>query len=74
MSPFSRELEEFRGEALSPEVRSEFAASAQAVENWERANPVSLADILGWIEQLRTAFGDPEPDRTPWPGDDFRID
>lgn len=74
MSRFPRDMEEFRDEALTPEAVAEFAASALAVETWERANPISLEQILGWIDQLRAAFGDPEPDRTPWRGDDFKID
>jgi hypothetical protein len=43
-------------------------------EAWERENPTSIEGILDWIDQLREAFGDPEPDRTPWHGDDFKID
>jgi hypothetical protein len=74
MTRFSRDLEEFRDDALSPEVKAEFAASDRAVEAWERENPTSIEGILDWIDQLRAAFGDPEPDRTPWRGDDFKID
>lgn len=74
MSRFPRDMEEFRDDALSPEVVAEFAASARAVHAWERENPTSLEGILDWIDQLRAAFGDPKPDRTPWRGDNFKID
>lgn len=74
MTRFPRDLEEFRDDALSPEARAEFAASARAVEAWERANPTSIEGILDWIDQLRDAFGEPEVDRTPWRGDKFLID
>jgi len=74
MTRFSRELEEFRDEALSPESRAEWLASARAVEAWDRAHPVSMETILGFIDQLREMFGEPEVDRTPWRGDKFLID
>ena len=74
MTRFSRDLEEFRDEAVSAESKAQWAASARAVEAWERANPTTLEGILDWIDQLRLAFGDPEPDRTPWRGDNFKID
>jgi hypothetical protein len=74
MSRFSPDLEEFRDEALSPEAKAAWAASARAVEAWERANPVSLEAILAWVDQLREAFGEPPVDRTPWLGDRFLID
>lgn len=74
MTRFSRDLEEFRDEALSAASKAAFAASDRAVEAWERANPTTLAGTLDWIDQLRAAFGDPEPDRTPWSGDKFLID
>ncbi len=73
MTRFSHDLEEMRDEALSPEAREEFAASARAVARWERDHPVSIEQVLDWIDQLRAAFGDPAPDRTPWRGDDYRI-
>lgn len=74
MSRFPRDLEEFRDDALSPATRASFAASESATRAWERANPTSLEGMLDWIDQLRAVFGDAEPDRTRWPGDDFRID
>lgn len=71
MSP--EELEEMRRDALSPERREEFRRSALAVGGWERDHPVGLADILEWIDQLRTLFGEPVIDRAPWRGEDFRL-
>lgn len=74
MTRLSPDLEEFRAEALSAEAKANFTASDRAVEAWERENPTSLEGTLDWIDQLRAAFGDPEPDRTPWRGDNFKID
>ena len=74
MSRISRDLEEFRDEAMSPAAKAEWQASARAVEAWERAHPVSPDAILSWIDQLREAFGDPPVDRTPWHGNRFLID
>ncbi len=74
MSRFPRDLEEFRDEALSPEARAEWVGSARAVEAWERAHPVSVDAILGWIDQLREAFGEPPVDRAPWRAHRFLID
>ncbi len=68
-----RELEAWRDEALSPEVREEFRRSAEAVEAIEREHPTTLASTLDWIEQLRGLFGDPPVDRRPWRGSDFRL-
>ncbi len=73
MTRLPRDLEEFRDEGSSPEAKANFAASDRAVHAWERANPTSLESTLDWIDQLRAAFGDPEPDRTPWRGDRFPI-
>ncbi len=51
----------------------EFAASRDAVEAWQRAHPVSFADLLAWVDALRAVFGDPPIDRRPTSGDDYRI-
>lgn len=68
-----QEKAELLEDARSETRRREFADSTRACEAWERAHPVSLEAILDWIDQLRAAFGEPEVDRTPWRGDDFRI-
>jgi hypothetical protein len=70
----SRADQEFVDDALSPESRAEWAASARAVEAWDRAHPVSMEAILSFIDQLREMFGEPPVDRTPWRGDKFLID
>ncbi len=67
------DLEEMRRDALSPEIREEFRRSARAVARWEREHPRGLASVLDWIEQLRRLFGDPEVNREPWRGEDFRL-
>lgn len=54
-------------------LRRDFAESARICEAWDRAHPVTLEGILDWIDQLRAAFGEPEVDRTPWRGEDFRV-
>ncbi len=68
-----RDLEEMRRDALSPEIRAEFRSSARAVARWEREHPQGLGSVLDWIEQLRGLFGDPEVNREPWRGEDFRL-
>lgn len=68
-----QDLLDFREDGLSEARRREFAESARVCEAWDRAHPVTLEGILDWIDQLRAAFGEPEVDRTPWRGDDFRI-
>ena len=67
------DLEEMRRDALSPEIREEFRRSARAVARWEREHPRDLDSVLDWIEQLRRLFGDPEVNREPWRGEDFRL-
>ena len=67
------ELEEFRDDALSEGARRAFRASAEVTARWDRAHPLDVNAILDWIEQLRQVFGDPEPDRRPWRGNDFRL-
>lgn len=62
-----------RRDGLSAEIRGDFEASAAAGEAWDRAHPMDVDATLDWIEQLRQAFGDPEPDRRPWRGSDFRL-
>ncbi len=39
----------------------------------EREHPQGLGSVLDWIEQLRGLFGDPEVNREPWRGEDFRL-
>ncbi len=67
------DLAEMRRDAESPEIRDEFRRSARAVRRWERDHPRDLASVLNWIEQLRRLFGDPEVNREPWRGEDFRL-
>ncbi len=67
------DLEEMRRDADSAEIRAEFRRSARAVLRWERDHPQDLVAVLAWIEQLRRLFGDPEPDREPWRGENFRL-
>jgi hypothetical protein len=69
----AQELLEFREDGLSDARRREFEESAHACEAWDRAHPVTLEGVLDWIDQLREAFGEPETDRTPWRGSDFRL-
>ena len=68
-----QELAEFLEEGLSEARRRDFDASLRACEAWDRAHPVTLEGVLDWIDQLRATFGEPEVDRTPWRGDDFRL-
>jgi len=69
----NEELEAMRRDGLSLEIRREFEASAEATERWDRAHPMDVNATLDWIEELRRAFGDPEVDRRPWRGNDFRL-
>ena len=69
----TEELEDMRRDARSPKIREEFRRSAEAVRAWEREHPQGLEAVLDWIEQLRRIFGDPEVDREPWRGEDFRL-
>jgi len=74
MTRLSKQDQEFVDEALSPESRAAWLASARVVEAWDRAHPVSMETILSFIDQLREMFGEPEVDRAPWRGDRFLID
>ena len=58
----------------SPDAREALAASNRAAEEWDRHHPVTLPQMLDFIDQLRSAFGDEMPDRTPWSGDRILID
>jgi hypothetical protein len=73
MSRRDEELDAMRRDGLSAELRRDFAASAAATEAWDRAHPQDVNATLDWIEQLRQVFGDPEVDRRPWRGNDFRL-
>ena len=69
-----QELEEMRQEGLSADVRRRFEAAGRGVAAWERGGPrPGLAEVLDWVNSLRLVFGDPEVDRTPWRGNDFRL-
>jgi hypothetical protein len=69
----TKELEEMRLDALSPEIREEFRSASRAVRRWEREHPKGLASALSWIDQLRRIFGDPDVHHEPWRGRDFRL-
>lgn len=72
--PLSEEEKaEMLEDARSSEVRRRFQDAARACEAWDRAHPVTLEGALDWIDALRALFGDPEVDRRPWRGDDFRL-
>lgn len=79
MSRLTREqLEEMREDGLSPDVRKAFEVAERATDAWERErgraqSQLGIEEILDWIDELRAAFGDPEVDRRPWVGDDFRL-
>ena len=68
-----RDWAEFREDGFSEARRRDFDASVRACEAWDRAHPVTLEGVLTWIDQIREAFGEPEVDRTPWRGNDFRL-
>jgi hypothetical protein len=71
--PTRRELDSLREDGLSEARRRELRASARATTAWESAHPTDIEATLDWIEQLRSIFGDPPVDRTPWRGEDFRL-
>jgi len=71
--PTAEELASLREDGLSEARRREFQASARATAAWERMHGADLEAILDWIDQLRSIFGDPPVDRTPWRGGDFRL-
>lgn len=67
------ERAEMKEQGLSPEAREGFAASRRAVVAWERAHPAGIAELLDWVDQIRSLFGDPPVDRRPSRGEDFRL-
>ena len=73
--PTRQELEEMRREGLSASAREQFRAAESCTEAWaaEHRPRRGLAEALDWIDALRRVFGDPEPDRSPWRGSDFRL-
>jgi hypothetical protein len=69
-----KELEDMREEGLSQALRQDFAAAEQAAAAWEQTRPpLGLSAVLDLIDELRSVFGDPEVDRRPWVGTDFRL-
>ena len=68
-----RDHEQMRRDAFSSEIRADFRRSPRAVARWEREHPLGLDSVLDWIEQLRRLLGDPEVNREPWRGEDFRL-
>jgi hypothetical protein len=79
LSRLTREqLEQMREDGLSRDVREAFAAAEHASDAWERErgrarSQLGIDEILGWIDELRAVFGEPEVDRRPWIGNDFRL-
>ena len=71
--PTQAELASLREDGLCEARRREFRASARATTAWEHAHPTDVEATLDWIHQLRSIFGDPPVDRTPWRGEDFRL-
>lgn len=71
--PTRTELESLREDGRSPQRCREFRASSQATARWDRDHPTDLEAILAWIDELRSLFGDPPVDRSPWRGSDFRL-
>ncbi len=72
--PTPEELEALRESGRSADLRRAFANGERSVAEWERGQPATgLAEVLDWTDQLRRVFGDPEVDRDPWIGDDFRL-
>ena len=79
MNRLTREqLEQMREDGLSRDVREAFVAAERACETWEHErgraqSQLGIDEILGWIDELRAVFGEPEIDRRPWIGNDFRM-
>ena len=72
--PTFDELEAMREAGRSNDLRSAFAAGERSVAEWERSQGATgLVEVLEWIDQLRRVFGDPEVNRDPWVGEDFRL-
>ena len=72
------ELEEMREDGSSAEIRDAFAAAERASAEWDRArgraqSQLGIEEILDWIDELRAVFGEPDVDRRPWVGDDFKL-
>jgi hypothetical protein len=72
------QLEQMRDDGLSGDVREAFATAERATDTWERdraraASQLGIGEILDWIDELRAVFGEPEVDRRPWIGEDFRL-
>jgi len=78
MTRLSREeLEQLRADGLSEARRRDFRAAERAGEAWRRERSAGggagVEAVLDWIDQLREVFGEPEVDRRPWVGSDFRL-
>jgi hypothetical protein len=79
MSRLTREqLEQMRDDGLSSDVRDAFIAAERASDRWGRdrgraQSQLGIDETLDWIDELRAVFGEPEVDRRPWTGDDFRL-
>jgi hypothetical protein len=72
------QLEEMREDGASQSLRDAFTAAERASNEWERhrgraQSQLGIEEILDWIDELRAAFGEPDVDRRPWTGDDFRL-
>jgi len=79
MKPLTRtQLEEMRVDGMSPRIRSDFADAEREIARWEHArgrarSQLGIEDMLAWVDALRAVFGEPEVDRRPWSGSDFRL-
>jgi len=72
--PTREELDEMREQGNSTALRDAFTASQRAIAAWEQSHPPpTLDDVLDWVDELRRVFGEPEVDRAPWVGTDFRL-
>lgn len=56
-----------------PSERAAFRARATVEAAWDAEHPSTLDQLLHFVEELRQLFGDPEIDRRPTRGSDFRL-
>lgn len=73
MSRAREVLESLRSDGSSEERRRAFRAAEERAHEWTLTHPIGLEEILDWIDQLRSLFGDPPVDRTPWRTPDLRL-
>lgn len=56
-----------------PTERAAFRARRAVEAAWDAEHPSTLDRLLHFVEELRQLFGDPEIDRRPTRGSDFRL-